>query len=150
VGDILIATATVREHGCAEQFVDLGYPAVCSFEILNAIYGPLKSFINKLNKNILLGIVYSTDFLVTESQKQVLYLQKINIAGVDMETSTLYTISNIFGLKPLSILVVSDELYAGEILVTDKHKERFEEETIEKIPMIVERVIEVIVNERIL
>lgn len=114
VGDLIIATGAVRNDGTSNTYIEKGYPAIASTELVwhLKIAAEMRDFPHHL------GIIRSHDSFYTDNEEQTdQYWQKQGVVGSDMETSTLFVIGRLRGLQTASILNVvvpfSGELETG-------------------------------------
>jgi uridine phosphorylase len=111
IGDLIIATGTVREDGASAMYVEKNYPAVADFYLLTALVESCLSLDYKFH----LGITRSHDsFYIDDEAEQMKKANKNKLLASDMETASLYTLASLRGVKAASILnnVV---LYQGEL-----------------------------------
>ncbi len=126
-GDLIISLAGVRLEGTSREYVRSEYPAVAHYEIVLALIEACE----KLKLKYHLGITASSDaFYVGEGRsgfkgysqsynKNILSdLQKAKVANVEMESSALFTIASLYGLRAGTICVVFDNLVTNEWVVT--------------------------------
>jgi uridine phosphorylase len=121
-GDVVIASAAVRDEGTTPSYVPLGYPAVADPELLAAfVEGGMRRRIRTHT-----GIVRSHDSLYTDLQpkdaprREALEnaIQVWHRAGVlcnDMETSTIFIICSLRRARAGSLLMVVNEPGEEEI-----------------------------------
>lgn len=103
LGELIIATAAVREDGLSKTYVKTEYPAVSDFELSSCIKNKAES----LGFNFSLGICRSHEsFYIDHNQEVVDYWKQKNVLASDMETAALFTLSNLRQLKAASILNV--------------------------------------------
>jgi len=113
VGDLIVATSAVRLDGTSKSYIFPEYPAVTSYEVLQA----LKKTCEESRYRHHIGIVASTDsfyvgqsrpgfkdYLPRESAELIDVLREINVLCFEMETSTLFTLANIYGLRAGCVL----------------------------------------------
>lgn len=132
IGDTLIPTLAYCDDGTSPQYIR-EYPSLTND--LNSILNPFSKFQNLLTGNqnifvshpnldlneilinsankffpnkIITGNIWTTDALFCESLDFIRALQSINIQGVDMESSILFLLGNLYNLKTASILSVTD------------------------------------------
>ena len=114
--DLVIATAAVRDEGTTPSYVPLTYPAVADVELATAMLAAARA----ANQVAHAGIVRSHDALYTDlhaarmprREELELALQVWNRARVlcnDMETSTIFVICALRGLRGGSVLTVVNE-----------------------------------------
>lgn len=103
LGDVIIATAAVRDDGASKAYVDSGYPAVADLDLL--IH--LRAIAETERIPHRLGIVRSHDSFYTAREAQLTaYWSGNGIIGSDMETATLFVVGALRGLKTASLLNV--------------------------------------------
>jgi uridine phosphorylase len=116
-GDLVISTGAVRLDGTSEHYVRIEYPAIAHYEVLLALIEAAES----LNTRYHVGITAtSSDFYSGQGRtvfKQlatgnlVKTLQKANVLNFEMESATLFVLSNLFGLRAGAVCAV----YANRI-----------------------------------
>jgi len=134
IGDLIIATSAVRLEGTSKSYIFPEYPAVSSYEVLYA----LKKTCEETRYRHHLGIIASTDsfyvgqsrpgfkdYLPRKSAELIDVLRGINVLCFDMETSTLFTLANIYRLRAGCVLAA----FANR--VTNEFEVRGEEEASE-------------------
>ncbi len=105
VGDLIIGTSSFRLDGASNDYVEKGYPAAANYEIVNALVQAAEA----LNVKYHVGIIASTDtfyvgqgrpgfndYLPKNKENIVEDLMKLNVLAFEMESSTLFTLSQIF------------------------------------------------------
>lgn len=103
LGDLIIATGSVRNDGTSDTYIEKGYPAVASVEWIYQI----KQAAEKENYPYHLGIVRSHDSFYTDHENEIdQYWSNRGVIGADMETSTLFVVGRLRGLQIASILNV--------------------------------------------
>ncbi len=123
-GDLIIATGGVRLEGTSKHYAPSEYPAVGSFELTLALIEACET----LGLRYHVGLLASSDsfyvgqgrpgfrdYFPSWAEKLVPDLQKARVLGFEMETSALYVIAHIYGLRAGSVCAV----YA------DRVKDRF-------------------------
>ena len=115
-GDLVVATAAVRDEGTTPGYAPLGYPAVADFELAQAMLGAARG----LNHRVHAGIVRSHDSLYTdlhaaamprrEELEQALRVwQRAQVLCNDMESSAIFVICGLRRLRGGSVLTVVNE-----------------------------------------
>ena len=121
LGDLIISTATVREDGTSLQYVPLNYPAVADFRLTMALYEASR----KLGYNAHLGITQTKDAFFTEEDDPRLpryeairerwqTWQKANVLASSMESSAIFVISSIRGLRAAEILAIIGSTFSDK------------------------------------
>ena len=115
-GDLVIATAAVRDEGTTPPYVPLGYPAVADHDLVQALLAAGRRFPGRVHT----GVVRSHDALYADLQADAMprrerlqeMMQVWHRAGVlcnDMETSAILTLAGLKRLRAGSILMVVNE-----------------------------------------
>jgi len=115
-GDLVVATAAVRDEGTTPGYVPLGYPAVADFELAQSMLAAGRS----LNHRTHAGIVRSHDSLYAdlhaarmprrEELEQALQVwHRAQVLCNDMESSTIFVLCALRGLRGGSVLTVVNE-----------------------------------------
>ncbi len=115
VGDLILASGSIRGDGVTPYYVDSNFEAVPDAglsEVLEKAAGRLGI---KLHK----GKVWSTDALLRETKELVEEKAAAGAIAVDMVSSTLLTIAQVYKVKAAAILAVSDNVMTGEMGFTN-------------------------------
>ena len=122
MGDLVIATGSVRSEGTPNGYVPLEYPAIASLDVVNALVEAARA----AGVPHHVGIIRSVDALYSDLVPERMprpaqireELQMWSRAGVlsnDMESSTLFVVARLRKLRAGTINLCVDELGAGEI-----------------------------------
>ena len=127
VGSLVIAEAAVRLDGTTRQYVMEGYPAAATPEVVIA----LKESASSLKREFLTGITASTDafypgqgrpsfknYLPSGAKTIIPDLRAAKVLCFEMESSTLFTLGRLFGVRTGALFAVggnrvTDEFTAG-------------------------------------
>lgn len=126
VGTLILPDAAVRLDGTTDQYVMKGYPAAADPAVVMA----LMETAARLGKTSLVGLCASTDsFYVGQGRKGhggyfpsfaqgiVSDLQKARVLCFEMESSTLFTLGRLFGLRTGAVLSVVGNRVTDEFRV---------------------------------
>lgn len=101
LGDLIICTAAVREDGTTSMYISSKYPATADVRLTNLLLETCED----LGYTHHYGIVRSHDSFYIDNEKEIMdFWKKKNILGSDMETSTLFVLGQLRGVKTASIL----------------------------------------------
>ena len=120
--DLVIATAAVRDEGTTPSYVPMSYPAVADFELVGAMLAAARA----ANRPAHAGIVRSHDALYAdlhagrmprreELEDALKVWHRARVLCNDMESSTIFVICSIMGLRGASVLTVVNEPGEEEI-----------------------------------
>lgn len=115
MGDLILATGVIRGDGVTPYYVDGKFQTLPDAKIT----GALEKAAERLGVKVHQGKVWSTDALLRETKELVEEKAKAGAIAVDMVSSTLLTIAQIYKVKAASILAVSDNVMTGEMGFTD-------------------------------
>jgi uridine phosphorylase len=115
-GDLVVATAAVRDEGTTPPYVSVAYPAVADHELVQRMLQAARD----RNLRVHAGIVRSHDALYPdlhaaemprrEELEQALRVwQRARVLCNDMESSTIFTLCTLRGLRGGAILTVVNE-----------------------------------------
>jgi uridine phosphorylase len=112
VGEVVIASAAVREEGTSRQYVPISYPAVADLEVTNALIEAAELAKAKYR----VGLVLSKDAFYSEEPERVplgeqaaerwKLWRRANVLATEMECSTIYTLCGIRGLRAGAVLAI--------------------------------------------
>lgn len=115
VGTLVIADASVSLDGASEEYAMDGYPAAATPEVVMALRDAAAS----LKKKALVGLAASTDsfyvgqgregyggYLPSRSGALLRDLQQARVLCFEMESSTIFTLGRIYGLKTGALFAV--------------------------------------------
>ena len=101
IGDLIISTGAVREEGASRMYVEHNYPAVPHFSVLRALVEEAEA----KGLRHFVGLTRSHDsFYIDDEAERMEKAHKNKLLGSDMETSALFVIASLRGLRAGSIL----------------------------------------------
>ncbi|MEM2987565.1 MAG: nucleoside phosphorylase, partial [Candidatus Bathyarchaeia archaeon] len=118
-GDLIISSAAVRLDGTSNCYIMPEYPATANYEVLLALIEAADSL--GLN-NYHIGVTATTsDFYAgqnrpakTKTDNMLRVFQEAGVLNFEMETATLYTLANLYGLRAGSVCAVYANRCTGE------------------------------------
>lgn len=129
VGDMIISMGAVRFDGASKEYVTPEYPAVAHYEIVNALVEAAK----KLKVRYHVGITASTDtffcgqgrpgfkgYLPSFKEKIFEDMKKAGVKNFEMESSCLFTLGSIFGIRTGTVCVVIADRIHNKFKLTDQ------------------------------
>ncbi|GFI61734.1 uridine phosphorylase [Clostridiales bacterium] len=101
VGDLILVNAAIRDDGASQTYVNLKYPAIPDLTLLNFCVEAATE--NGISCHV--GLVRSHDSFYIDNEYEInAFWAKRGILGSDMETSALFTVGMLRGVKTASIL----------------------------------------------
>ena len=114
IGDFILADKAIRGDGVTRYYVADDYSPVIDTGLSSAL-DKVFSSAAAVHK----GGVWTTDALFRETKEIVNSYIKKGAIAVDMVTSPLATVANLYKVKAAAILTVSDNLITGELGFSD-------------------------------
>jgi uridine phosphorylase len=111
IGDLIVVDEVIRGDGVTPYYVTEDFQTVSDKKISDTLFAVAKD----MGVNVHRGIVWSTDALLRETRQIVEAKRKLGAIAVDMVSSSLLTISQVYKSKAASILAVSDNVITGEM-----------------------------------
>ena len=126
VGDIIVPTAALRGEGASRYFVDEAYPAVADFTLLRIISTVLEKTFTYSGAGLHYGPIYTTDAFAAETKEFLEEWSEKRLLGIEMETSAIYVLASLYGIKAASIHIVSDNPIAKKSFFDKLNEEEIE------------------------
>jgi len=111
IGDLFVVDKVIRGDGVTPYYVDSKFETVADKKISDTLYNIAKEMGLEVHR----GTAWTTDALLRETREIVEAKRKEGAKAVDMVSSTLLTIAQIYNIKAGSILAVSDNVITGEM-----------------------------------
>jgi AMP nucleosidase len=106
IGDLLIPTASVREEGTSNYYLQPNVPAQPSFWINGICERVIRTKLELVPKS---GIMMTTNYRMWEfDQSFVDYILKHRILAIDMEIATLFAVAYALNFPIGAIMLISD------------------------------------------
>lgn len=116
IGDLLIATGSMKNEGTSRFYVPDCFPAVPDFELTRCLVDTARRMQPELGIAVHMGICASDDSFYGESQEWIEKLAKLGVMNVEMESSAIFTVAQQRRLRAASICAVSGNLITGEVV----------------------------------
>lgn len=126
LGDYVITTGAVRDEGTSHSYVAASYPAVAHYEVVMALVASARQAGHRHHTGITVSVdgFYSRNKVIGEGGR-ILPMshggyeqsgmndycadwKRARVLNVEMESGTLFTLANLFGLRAGTICTVSD------------------------------------------
>jgi len=144
-GDIVVATASIRDEGTSKQYLPVEFPAVAHVDVVNAMREGARS----LGLPYHCGIVQSKDSFYGEVERTRMPMaatleERWNawVAGgtlsSEMESSILFVLASMYRKRAGGVLLVINDSELGEMSKSDKEKHMSEFNTENLIKVAVE------------
>jgi uridine phosphorylase len=111
IGDLIIVTGVVGGEGTTPYYVPDNFSTVADVGVTTALMKAAEA----LGVTCHLGLAWTTDALLRETRELIERMSMLKVKAVDMVSSSLLTIAQLYGVAAGSILTVSDNLITGEL-----------------------------------
>ncbi len=111
VGDLVVVDKVIRGDGVTPYYADAKFETKADKKIADTLFEVAKA----MGLNVHRGTVWTTDALLRETREIVEAKRKEGAIAVDMVSSTILTIAQIYNVIAGSILAVSDNVITGEM-----------------------------------
>jgi len=108
-GDIVVATGAVRWEGTSRTYVPLEYPAVASYQVVNALLGAAEALKVKVHP----GIIISSDVFYGGNDEVLRKFGEANVLAIEMESSLMFTLASVRGVRAGAICTVDGNIFKG-------------------------------------
>lgn len=108
-GDIVVATGAVRWEGTSRTYAPLEYPAVASYEVVNALLHAA----DELHVKVHPGIIISSDAFYGGNDEVLRRFGEANVLAIEMESSLMFTLASVRGMRAGSICTVDGNIFKG-------------------------------------
>jgi AMP nucleosidase len=116
VGDLVLPIAAIRGEGTSNDYFPPEVPALPAFSLQKAISTTIRDF----DRDYWTGTVYTTNRRVWEHDEEFkLYLQRIRVMAIDMETATIFTVGFANKIPIGALLLISDQPMTPEGVKTE-------------------------------
>jgi uridine phosphorylase len=96
-------------------YVPPGYPAVPDFALTSMLATVAREFAAERGFNLHVGLNATDDAFYAESPEWIAKLSSLGLANVEMESSALFVVARLRGLRAGMVCAVSGNLVTGEI-----------------------------------
>ncbi len=101
LGELIIAEGAVRHDGASKAYIDLAYPAIADLNLTVK----LMQYLTNQQVSHVTGLIRSHDSFYTDLEADICrYWSNHGILAADMETSSLFTLGRLRGIKIAAIL----------------------------------------------
>jgi len=116
IGDIVVSLGSLRLDGTSNYYAHKSFPAVPDYFLTKALIDT--SVKHKVNSNfdVFLGLSASSDAFYAETPELLQMLADHRVLNVEMESSAIFTIAHMRGLKSGMVCAVSGNLLTNDVI----------------------------------
>jgi DeoD family purine-nucleoside phosphorylase len=112
VGNVVIATGSIRDDGTSPLYLRSSFPAVPNFDVLEAMITVGK----KINENIEYGVVIAEDaFYIPYSTEEMERFVKSGVKAIEMESGCVFIVSQYRNVKAGAIFALDGNVALNKI-----------------------------------
>ena len=115
-GDLLVSEGSLRNDGTTAAYVHPGYPAVPDVAITMSLRRQADLIAAAQGMTVHSGINASDDAFYAETPEWIAQLNKIGVLNVEMESSAMFVVARLRGLRAGMICAASSNLVSGASL----------------------------------
>jgi uridine phosphorylase len=116
IGDLVVSTGSLRLDGTSRYYAHEGFPAVPDHFLTHALIDTANELKEKLGYDLHAGIGVTSDAFYGETPELIRFMIEHRALNVEMESSVLYIISHMRGLKAAMICAVSSNLATNDFV----------------------------------
>lgn len=121
IGDLMISKAAMKNEGTSRFYVPDSFPAVPDMELTWHLIETAREMCAPTGEAVFVGINSSDDAFYGETPEFLDQLRKYKIMNIEMESSALYTIGHLRGVRTACICGTSGNLTNQEVIYTEKN-----------------------------
>ena len=126
IGDLMITTGAMKNEGTSRFYVPDGFPAVPDLELTGMLIRTAKEMTEGTDIGVYTGITSSDDAFYGETPDFLDKLRSYRVLNLDMESSALYTVAHLRGVRAATINGTSGNLTNAEVIYTRKNEKLHE------------------------
>jgi uridine phosphorylase len=115
-GDLLVSEGTLRNDGTTAAYAHPGYPAVPDLQIATSLAETARSLTAGTSTTVHSGLNVSDDAFYAETPEWIAELNGLGILNVEMESSALFVVARLRGVRAGMICAASSNLHDGTSL----------------------------------
>jgi uridine phosphorylase len=116
IGDLVLSTGSMRNEGTTSFYVPPAFPAVPDHFLTHALYDAAVSLKPSREFAVYLGLNASDDAFYGETPEHIQKLHSYGLLNVEMESSAIFTIAHLRGLKAAMVCAVSGNLVTDDVI----------------------------------
>jgi uridine phosphorylase len=116
VGDLVISEGSFRNDGTTAAYVPAGFPAVPDFELTLALINAGKDLAVEKGFTVHSGINATDDAFYAETPEWIAQMEKMGLTNVEMESSALFIVARLRGLRAGMVCAVSANLITNDVV----------------------------------
>ncbi|WP_296666955.1 nucleoside phosphorylase [Demequina sp.] len=120
-GDLLVSEGSLRNDGTTAAYVHPGYPAVPDLAVAMSLAEVARELSAGTGRGVFSGINATDDAFYAEGPEWIAELSRMGILNVEMESSAMFVVARLRGLRAGMICACSSNLVDGASLYSEKN-----------------------------
>lgn len=116
VGDLIVSEGSLRNDGTTAAYTPVGYPAVPDFALTMELTRVAREAAASGGFGVHTGINATDDAFYAETPEWIAQLSALGITNVEMESSAMFVIARLRGLRAGMVCAVSGNLVTGDVV----------------------------------
>lgn len=116
IGDVIVSEGSFRNDGTTNAYVPPGFPAVPDIELTSALTAAARDLGQRLGFAVHTGINATDDAFYAETPEWIAKMQAMGLTNVEMESSALFVVARLRGLRAGMVCAVSGNLVTGDVI----------------------------------
>jgi len=116
IGDLVVSTGSLRLDGTSSYYAHEGFPAVPDHFLTHALIDTANGLKEELGYDLHAGIGVTSDAFYGETPELIRFMIEHRALNVEMESSVLFIIAHMRGLKAAMICAVSSNLATNDFI----------------------------------
>lgn len=115
-GDVIVSEGSFRNDGTTAAYVPAGFPAVPDFALTTALTQAARDLGDTQGFTVHTGINATDDAFYAETPEWIGKMQAMGLTNVEMESSALFIVARLRGLRAGMVCAVSGNLVTGDVV----------------------------------
>jgi uridine phosphorylase len=116
VGDLIVSEGSFRNDGTTAAYVPAGFPAVPDVELTSMLTAVARELGAEAGLGVHTGINATDDAFYAESPEWISKLSEMGLTNVEMESSAMFVVARLRGLRAGMVCAVSGNLVTGDVV----------------------------------
>lgn len=122
IGDLMVTLGAMKNEGTSRFYVPDRFPAVPDLELTSMLLQTARELTAGTDFSVYAGITSSDDAFYGETPEFVEKLRSYKVMNLDMESSALYTVAHLRGVRAATINGTSGNLTNADVIYTQKNE----------------------------
>lgn len=115
MGDLVVNVGSFRNDGTSRAYVPDAYPAVPDLELTSLLAAAAREHADRAGVGVHVGLNVSDDAFYAEGPDWIARMTGMGLLNVEMESSALFTIGRLRGVRTGMVCAVSGNLVTGDV-----------------------------------